>query len=135
MTGDVDPTFDWLVFYFNFYNEDKDEETNYGFLCKVDKHLDVDKFVQSFEYDTALDIMENNGVHDWSTHPVDGCKAIGYTTYEIDDPVTLMEEWRRKFEQIPGIYWVEKVQQLDENDTFNDLTVQQALLKKLANIP
>lgn len=117
-----------LSFYFNFYNEDTDQEVNYGFLIGINKDVGVDTFIDSEEFDDVFDRLESKfGVHDWCSHPVHGYKAIGYTTYEVDDPKALMEQWRTAFVGFKGVTSVSPVFELEIDDMHSDVTIFQSL--------
>lgn len=81
------------VFYFNFSFDEYDELT-FGFIVEYDGA--IESIIDSEAYSEHFAALEEKyGIHDWSSAPVDGYSAIGYTTYEVEHAriLLLMQEW------------------------------------------
>lgn len=87
------------VFYFDFYDDSTDSEESVAFAFTIDKSV-AQKVADGIEEDWYQDIfyeLEGEyGVHDWSSSPVNGVPAIGYTTYEVEPSKQeeLVVKWR-----------------------------------------
>lgn len=90
------------IFYFDFYDDDTSSDDSVAYAFVINKEV-ASKIVDSIEEDWYEDIfweLEGNyGVHDWSSSPVKGVPAIGYTTYEVSDTeqLELVTKWRNEF--------------------------------------
>ena len=80
------------------------------------------------------DIEDEYGVHDWSTSPVDGVNAIGFTTYETEEEKipSLMKVWQKAFKTIFPSCVVGQVHELTFEEKFTDGRVLISLEKKEA---
>lgn len=88
------------VFYFDFYNEDKNTEESvsrlFGFNFNSSTPVDIE---DGWFCDMFNELEGEYGVHDWSSSPNDEVSAIGYTSYEVDPvfQVELMKLWQQAF--------------------------------------
>ena len=121
-----------LVFYFNFYDENTETESTYGFIVNNPGNLYAKTGVAGFHefneilYDDITEKLESEfGVHDWSSSPNEAVNAIGYTTYEVetDDIPVLMNKWSEWFsnnggEPTPVVLLSEEAAQGDDLSVF-----------------
>ncbi len=87
------------VFYFDFFNEDTEEHTVYGFnIVLKNKELNED-FDESYD-EHFYNTESTYGVHDWSSRPTDGIVEFGYTSYEVEPKnyKEVVRLWREYFE-------------------------------------
>lgn len=128
-----------VIFYFTFSFDEEDgvpiEETH-AFLCSnVDlKSKAFNQWIEDDVYAGEFENIEGNyGVHDWSTSPVDGINAIGFTTYEVSksDVQKLMKEWQNELNKIFTNSVVSDVYLVDGNQ--NDEDIQKQVELKISN--
>lgn len=87
------------VFYFDFYDDTTDSEDSIAYAFTIDKSV-ANKVADEIDEDWYQDIVYNlegeYGVHDWSSSPVNGVPAIGYTSYEVEvsKQEELVKKWR-----------------------------------------
>lgn len=128
------------IFYFDFYDESTDSEDSVAFAFTINKSV-AQKVADSIEEDWYQDIFYDlegeYGVHDWSTSPVNGVPAIGYTTYEVEPSKQeeLVVKWRNAIADKVGLDNVSNVVRLGaidyQMDDFAILNKTQAVLSEL----
>lgn len=129
-----------FIFYFTFALDPDDAGDgspgiNKGFVVQADlgksKYKDFAGFSEKLYDDIVSGIEGKYGVHDWSTGPVPGVNAIGFTTYEIEagQIAEVMEAWRQAFLAALPSAIVGPVHTLTDKQIFNDGTVLLALEK------
>jgi hypothetical protein len=126
-----------LVFYFNFYFEEEEENSegecpsaSFGFIVYPTRPISmehVNVVIEKDWYIDALDKIESYyGVHDWSSSPTEEVEAIGYTTYEISRELApeVMNLWRQVFVKQAGEDNVSKVVEIGKiNANANDTEI------------
>jgi hypothetical protein len=111
------------VFYFNFDIGDNAPSVWCGFIFNSTAIPEFEDMVDNGDFydEVCSDIEDQFGVHDWSSSPA-GIPAIGYTSYEIEDPAECMNTWLSKFIEMVGKSNVSKWVYFDYNND-DDLSI------------
>ena len=113
------------VFYFNFHISDNVPEVWCGFIFNSAANPELEDMIDNGDFydEVCIDIEDQFGVHDWSSRPA-GILAIGYTSYEVEDPELCIETWQSKFIELFGESNVSKWTYFDQDaNTDDDLSI------------